>query len=227
MPGFFIPPGALSPGGLLNRAPIPFWGLNKDGKSANQAPLFATDPWDTFWIGASPRRQFPGECVLEPGGVSAIEVVKKKAKGSDNAKWTLVGRDSKEFRITVQLVTPEHWAELQDIKNTFWRIPNKTNNLADAAIPVSHPGLDFVNIYSAVLKAVSPPVEGKLEGAGYVTFTFLEANKQGTKNVTKTADSPPPPEDARKPGSALLAPANAPPPPPEAVAANLSTEGPR
>lgn len=227
MAGFFVPPPAASmPGGILNRAPIPFWGLNKDGKCANQAPLFAADPYDTFWIGASPRRQFPGECVLDPGGLSALEVIKKKGKGTDGARWTLVGRDPKEFRIVVQITTPEQWAELQDIKNTYWRIPNKTNNLSGVALPVSHPGLDFVNVYFAVLKHVSPPVDGKLEGAGYVTFTFLEAPKQGSKNVTKTADSAPPPEDPRKPASAGLAPVNAPPPPPETLTANLGTEGP-
>lgn len=223
MAGFFIPPpAAAQPGGILNRAPIPFWGLNKDGKCANQAPLFAADPWDTFWIGT---RQLPGECTLEPGGIAELEIIKKKGKGTDGARLTLVGRDAKEFRLVVQVVTPEQWAELQDIKNTYWRIPNKTNKLAEAAVNVRHPGLDFLNIYTAVMKGVGPPVEGKLEGAMYVTFTFIEATKSG-RNVTKTVDSPPPPEDPRKPASAALAPANAPPPPPESVVANLSTDGP-
>jgi hypothetical protein len=222
MPGFFVPPPAAAlPGGILNRAPIPFWGLNDQGKSSNTAPLFATDPWDTFKIGT---RQVPGECTLEPGGIAEIEVVKKKSKGSDGARLTLVGRDSKEFRVTVQVITAEQWAELQDVKNTYWRIPNKTNNLADAAIPVSHPGLAFLNIYSAVLKGVGPPVEGKIEGSMSVTFTFLEANQTGKKNVTKTASAPPP-EDPRKPASATLA--NSSPPPPESVKKNVSTKGPR
>lgn len=224
MAGFFIPPPAAAmPGGILNRAPVPFWGLNKDGKCANEGPLFATDPWDTFWIGT---RQVPGECVLEPGGIAQLEVIRKKGKGTDGAKLTLAGLDSKEFRVVVQIATPEQWAELQDVKNTYWRILNKTNPKADAAIAVRHPGLAFLNVYSAVLKGVSPPVEGKLDGAMYVTFTFLQWDKVSNKNVAKTADSAPPPEDARKPASAGLAPTNAPPAPPESLAVNLSTGGP-
>jgi hypothetical protein len=222
MAGFFVPPPAAAlPGGILNRAPVPFWGLNDDGKSSSSAPLFAKDPWDTFKLGT---RQFPGECTLEPSGIAAIEVLKKKGKGTDGARITLVGRDCKEFRVTCQIVTAEQWAELQDVKNTYWRIPNKTNRLADASLPVSHPGLDFLNIYSAVLVAVGPPVEGKIDGSMAVTFTFLEDTKNQNKNVTTTASAPPP-EDPRKPASAALA--NSSPPPPESNPANLRTKGPK
>ncbi len=203
----------------------PFWGLNDAGVSSNQGPKFATDPWDTFWLG---KRQFPGECTLVPGDVSQLEVNTKKGKGQDGARITLAGFESGKFRVDVQIATPEQWEELQDIVDVYWRNPGKTSNLSQVSLSVYHPGLAFVKIYTAVLYGVSPPVDAKLEGAKMVTFSFRWAPYlPQKKNVTKS--SGPPAEAGPKPLASKLPnkPVNEAPPPPESLSSNMSTSGPR
>ena len=208
--------GDLGPAG----GGVPVWGLNDDGFSFNEGPLFATDPWDTFWLGV---RQMPGECKLDQGTVAAVEVNKKKGKGLDGARITITGYDPQKFSLQVQIATSQQWSELQDIIDVYWTIPGKTRNIAQIAISVYHPGLAFLKIYSAVLIGISLPVDGKIEGAKTITFQFHEApNITVKKNVTKTAG--PPAEDKRKPPSANLQ--NKTPDPPSSVAANASTSGP-
>ena len=115
--------GSLSPAG----GGQPFWGLNDAGQSPNQGPLFATDPWDTFWLGT---RQLPGECELQPGQIASIEINKKKGKGLDGARLTITGYDPLQFSVTCQIATPAQWAELQDIVDVYWTIPGKTRNIS-------------------------------------------------------------------------------------------------
>jgi hypothetical protein len=198
----------------------PFWGLNDEGASSNEAPKFATDPWDTFWLGT---RQLPGECVLNAVQVARIEVNKKKGKGLDGARITLAGMDSKEFQVVVQVATPEQWAELQDIRDVYWRSAGKASNVSQVTIPVFHPGLASLDVYTAALIGWSPPADGKIDGVKNVTLTFIEAPYiQKKKNVTKSAG--PPAEDKRKPTAGSLA--NETPEPPSSKASNMSTSGP-
>ena len=200
---------------------VPFWGLNDAGFSSNEGPLYAVDPWDTFWIGTS---QMPGECRLEPGTVAAIEINKKKGKGLHGARITITGYDPREFSVSVQIATQEQWNALQDIVDLYWTIPGKTQNLSQISLSIYHPGLAFLKIYSAVLASISPPTDGKIEGTKVVMFKFQEApNVTVKKNVTKSAGAPA--EDKRKPAAASLA-SNAPPDPPESLPSNMSTSGP-
>jgi hypothetical protein len=198
----------------------PFWGLNDEGASANEAPLFSTDPWDTFFLGA---RQLPGECELQGVQVARIEVNKKKGKGLDGARITLAGYDPREFQVLCQIATPAQWAELEDVVDVYWRIPGKKSTLSQVTITVGHPGLAFLKIYTAVLIGITPPMPGKIDGTKVVTFSFLEAPQvPKKKNVTKSAG--PPAEDHRKPSAAKLG--NAPPPPPSSKPENLGLGGP-
>lgn len=198
----------------------PFWGLNDEGQSSGEGPLFSTDPWDTFFLGA---RQLPGECELQGAQVARIEVNKKKGKGLDGARITLTGYDPREFQVVCQIATPEQWSELQDIVDIYWRIPGKASNLSQVTLTVGHPGLAFLKIYTAVLVGVTPPLPGKIDGTKAVTFSFLEAPQvTKKKNVTKSAG--PPAEDKRKPASTRLG--NETPPPPSSKKSNLGTGGP-
>ena len=176
----------------------PVWGRNDQGESSSDAPLFATDPWDTFWLGT---RQLPGQCEISPGGVAAVEVNVKKGKGTAGARVTLAGYAPKQFQVTCEICTAAQWAELQDIIDVYWTIPNKTSNLSQIAVSVFHPNLAWIKIFSAVLVQVTPLVRGKSgEGFKMTTLTFQEnATPQKNKNVTKSAG--PPAEDPNLPNS--------------------------
>ena len=205
----------LGPGG----GGTPFVGLNDQGQSSNEAPLFFTDPTDTFFLGT---RQLPGECSLQAVQIARIEVNKKKGKGLDGARITLAGYDPREFQVVTQITTPEQQAEIDDVLDVYWRIPGKTSNLSQVALTVGHPRLAALKIYTAVLVGVSF-ADGKLSPSTAATFSFQEAPYiQRKKNVTKSAG--PPAQDPRKPNSSKLA--NAAVEPPSSKAENLSTSGP-
>lgn len=198
----------------------PFWGLNDAGVSSNEAPLFATDPYDTFWLGT---RQLPGECSLMVGDVAQLELNIKKGKGLDGARITVTGMKAGKFQLSCQIVTPEQWAEIQDVRDVYWRSPGKTSNLSQVAISVFHPALASVDVYSAVIDGWSPPQDGKVEGAKNVVISFVwSIYVPKKKNVTKSSAAPA--EDARKPASAKLQ--NETPPAPSSDPANASTGGP-
>lgn len=197
----------------------PFPGLNDQGASSNEAPLFFKDPHDTFYMGT---RRLPGECALEATQVARIEVNKKKGKGTDSARITLAGYDPREFRVTTQITTQAQQVELEDILDVYWRTPGKTSNLSQVAITVSHPKLTALKIHTAVLVGVSI-TDGKLTPSLAAIFSFQEAPYVAQKkNVTKSAG--PPAQDPRKPSAASLA--NETPAPPSSKPENLSTRGP-
>jgi hypothetical protein len=198
----------------------PFVGLNDDGASSNEAPLFFTDPHDTFFLGT---RQLPGECKLQAQQVARIEVNKKKGKGLDGARITLAGYDPREFQVITQITTEDQWDELQDILDVYWRIPGKASTLSQVAISVSHPRLDPLKIHTAVLVGVTLS-DGALTPSIAATFTFQEAPYiVKKKNVTKS--SGPPARDERKAAAAAKL-ANETPEPPSSKASNMSTSGP-
>jgi hypothetical protein len=167
----------------------PLWGLNDQGSSSSDAQLFSTDPWDTFYMGT---RQLPGECELIPGGIAAIELNVKKGKGSNVTRITYAGYAAKKFSITCEICTAAQWAELQDIIDVYWTIPNKVSNLSQIAVSVFHPNLAWIKIFSAVLEDVTPLVRGKSgEGFMMTTLTFQENPPAAAKkNVTKSAGPP-------------------------------------
>jgi hypothetical protein len=200
---------------------VPFWGLNKYGTSENEGPLFADDPWSSFWLGT---RQLPGECSISQSQVARLEVNKKKGKGIDGARITVSGYDPREFSVVCQIATPAQLAELEDIYDVYWVVPGKVRNLTQIAVSVYHPGLAMLKIYAAVLVGISIPVDGKIEGAKNVTFTFQESTLPTVKNVTKSNSAPAPGEDPRKPSSESLQ--NSSPDPPESINDNMSTDGP-
>lgn len=212
----------LGPGG----GGQPFWGLNDDLGSSNEGPKFATDPWDTFWIG---KRQLPGECTLIVGDIVQIEINSKKGKNLDGARLTAAGFESGRFQIACQIATEEQWEEIQDVVDIYWRNPGKSSNLSQIALSVFHPGLAFVKVYTAVLYGVSPPQDAKIENAKNVIFSFRWAPYIPNQKKRKVVSSGPPAEAGPKPLSSTLpsTPTNAPPPPPESVATNVSTSGPK
>jgi hypothetical protein len=166
----------------------PVWGRNDQGESSSDAPLFYTDPWDTFWLG---NRQLPGECELIPSGIAAIQLNVKKGVGSNVNRITYAGYLAKKFSITCEICTAAQWAELQDILDVYWVIPNKSSTLSQLAISVVHPALAPIHIYSAVLESVTPMVRGKSgEGFKMMTFLFQENPPAKKKNVTKSAGPP-------------------------------------
>jgi hypothetical protein len=197
----------------------PMWGLNDQGFSSSDAPLFSTDPWDVFWLGT---RKLPGECDIVPGGVAAVEVNVKKGKGTSGARVTLAGYAPKQFQVTCEICTDDQWAELQDIIDVYWTTPNKASNLTQIAVSVFHPNLAWIKIYSAVLVGVTPLVRGKSgEGFKMTTLTFQENAQPTKKNVTKSAG--PPAEDKGLPDSHQAG--GTPATPPSSVPANASVLG--
>jgi hypothetical protein len=199
----------------------PLWGLNDQGFSSNEGPLFATDPWDTFWLGT---RQLPGVCDVKPGSVARLQIDRKKPKGSDGARLTITGYDPREFQVTCEICTVDQWNELQDIVDVYWTIPGKTRNTAQVAISVYHPNLQWLKIYSAVLAGITPLVPGSIEGAKMTTLTFQENFAPKPKNVTASAGPSSVAEDKRLPPS--TAPQNQTPAPPSSNSANLGLSGP-
>lgn len=199
----------------------PFWGLNDQGDSSSDAPLFSTDPWDTFWLGT---RQLPGECTLIVGDIAQIEINSKKGKGIDGARLTVSGMKSGKFRVSCQIVTAAQWAEIQDVVDVYWRNPGKVSNLSQVSVSVYHPALAFVKCYSAVIAGVTPPQDGKIEGAKNVLFEFVwSIYVAQKKNVTKTAG--PPARDPQKLAAANKI-SNGTPPAPSSKASNMSLSGP-
>jgi hypothetical protein len=208
------------PAAAIGGSGASFWGLNDSGVSPNDAPLFASNPWDTFWING---RRMPGECSLLPGSIARLEVIRKKGKERDGADVTVSGYDPREFSITVQISTPEQWAEYLEVLRDNWPAPGKVRRRV--AVLVAHPNLAALQINTAVLAGVSPMVDGKIDGAKYSTWSFQEQLKSGRRGITKRADAPVPEKGPQPAAARLGRPVNAPPPPPESVAANMSTRG--
>ncbi|HVV50483.1 MAG TPA: hypothetical protein VHO06_12535 [Polyangia bacterium] len=207
---------ALDAGG-----PEPFWGLNADGFSENEGPLYASDPWDTFHVGGY---QLPGECTLIAGDVVRLEINSKKGKGEDIGRITASGWKAGQFQVRCQIATPAQWLELKRIRDLIFRPPGKISG-RPITFTVAHPALAFVHVDIAVLEGIAPPQDGKLEGAKDVMFYFRWSLSDVPKNnVTKSSTPPALPEDPKKPKSSGLQ--NGTPDPPESSAENVSTSGP-
>ncbi|HVZ89642.1 MAG TPA: hypothetical protein VHG72_21955 [Polyangia bacterium] len=211
----------LTPGGGAQ----PFWGLNDVGQSPNQAPLYFTDPWDTFWIGSS---QVPGECTLMPGSAISVEVIKKKSKGGDGARVTLGGNDPKTFSLEIDISTAAQWALLQELEDAYRRRSGKKSTLSQSAVSVFHPDLASpgIGIYVAALVDIQLLKPSKTDGAKIRTWTFqVSVEPPRNKNATQTI-GPPAEEVQRFPASTSSLLQNGTPPPPESDPGNLGTAGP-
>jgi hypothetical protein len=216
MPGFLVvPPQAASPGGLLNPARVPFWGLNDNGDSCNEGPLYALDPWDTFFINDD---QLPGECSVQNVSLAAIEVEKFKGKNQSGASIKFFGYQPGGFDVVSQIATPEQWEVFQQIQDKYWAGPLKPARPPQITVRVRHPDINRLRVYQAVLVGVSLAEDGKIEGAKNFRLKFHE--QVPTKATATKKAGGPVPEDTR-----LIA-SNATPPLPSKNPANMSLNGP-
>src|SRR6185312_11994893 len=101
-------PEQLKPLGIT--APT-LWGLSDhpgpDGvrRSSNTGPLYAADPWDTFFVDDF---QFPGTCELR--GVGAChEFRSKKGVGVAGSQLTVDGYKPQPFEVAVEIATADQF----------------------------------------------------------------------------------------------------------------------
>jgi hypothetical protein len=220
VPGFLVlPPAAASPGGILNPARVPFWGLNDDGVTPNEDLLYYPDPWDTFKINDV---QLPGRCHLQNKSIAELDVEKSKGKNNSGARIRFFGYLPGAFDVVERIVTPEQWDIFQGIQDTFWAGPAKAAKPPQMTVKVSHPDLGRLRVYQAVLVGMPLAEDADMDGAKYFRWQFHE-NVPQRPHKAKVAGGPIP-EDARLPSSQ---PENAKPELPSKNPANLGLDGPK
>lgn len=216
MAGFLVvPPQAFSPGGLLNPARVPFWGLNDAGDSCNEGPLYFSDPWDTFFINDD---QLPAECEVQNVSLAAIEVEKFKGKNQSGASIKFFGYLPGGFDVVCKINTAEQWEVFQQIQGKYWAGPLKTARPPQLTVRVRHPDINRLRVYQAVLVGV--PLAEKGEQEGYKNFRFKFHEQVPTKATAAKKAGGAVPEDPR-----LIA-SNATPALPSANPENASLAGP-
>lgn len=197
MPGpVIIPPQAFSPGGILNAARVPFWGLNDDGQTCNEDPLYYTDPWDTFKINDV---QLPGKCWLENNSIALLDVEKSKGKNNSGARIRFFGYMPGAFDLVERIVTPEQWLIFQETQDKFWAGPAKAARPPQMTVTVAYPDLGRLRVYQAVLVGMPLAEASDLDGAKNFRWKFHEQVAQRPV-VAKVAGGPIP-EDKREIGS--------------------------
>lgn len=185
-------------------AGAPFWG----GASA-EGPTFAEDPWDIVFIGGDP---LPGLCEVK--AMAALEVDKKKTKGSNGVTITIQGLQPQPFEVTVRVWTQDQWDFLQAWIDKFWNEPVnapppftkkkvKTGTDANGApqfrevrtptrkpqvkLEISHPSLSAIGITTCVLLGVPTLDDGSEVGVKICRIRFFDGRLSDKKNATKTA----------------------------------------
>jgi hypothetical protein len=222
MAGFLVlPPSAASPGGILNPSRVPFWGLNDEGFSCNEGPLYEKDPWDTFFINDI---QLPGKCWVANKSIATIDVEKSKGKNSSGARIRFFGYLPGAFDMICRIATPEQWLVFQEVQDRFWAGPLKEARPPQITVKVKYPDINRLRVYQAVLVGVPLAEDSDLEGAKNFRLNFHEQVKQKA-TTTKVAGGAVP-EFAGLPGSSFNPPLNAPPPLPSTNPKNFSLDGP-
>ncbi len=202
--------------------------------SGGTAPLYSSDPWRTGTIAG---KRLPGDVTIADGLVE-IGVDNKKPDGKDGGQIVVKGYRPGPFDIVVEVCTDEQGQLLKSIIDEVWTKPKKKSKVSEVAVDVYHPALEFVNVTpSCVLKGISFPRPGSIEGSKVVTFKCLENVPAGKKNKTKKAGpsvsvvpslrKTPSPNGEAFAGSSHSAPTNATPPKPSTVKKNLGPKGPR
>jgi len=181
---------------------------------------YADHPWDIAYVDGRP---LPGECeVLD--GLTEIGIDNKNPDGKDGSAITVKGYRPGPFIIACTVWTEEQADALQSVIDRVWRRPKKRAKVADVAVSVHHPALEWYGIGSAVLTGMTMPRPGRFDGSKVVHFKFLENVPPGKgKRQTKTAGLPdvvaPLKKDVQRPS-------NAPPVPPSKNRSNLGPGGP-
>lgn len=220
MAGFLVlPPGAAQPGGVLNPARVPFWGLNDEGLSCNEDLLYWPDPWDTFFINDI---QLPGKCRCDNKSIAAIDVEKSKGKNNSGARIRFFGYLPGAFDVICRIATPEQWLVFQEVQDKFWAGPLKEARPPQITVKVKHPDINRLRVYQAVLVGMPLAEDSEVDGAKNFRWQFHEQVKQKAHRA-KVAGGPIP-EDERLPSS--TGPLNGPPAPPSTKPANFSLDGP-
>jgi hypothetical protein len=164
----------------------------------------------------------PGKCWIEGSGISAIEVERKKGKGTSGARISFFGYEPKEFAMLCRIATPEQWQLYQQIEDKFWAGPLKTDRPPQLTVKVSYPDLLRLRVFQAVLIAVPPAETSDVEGAKNFRWKFHEQVKQ-KPHKAKSAAGALPPEDPQLPASSPL---NFTPALPSQTQSNMSLDGP-
>lgn len=150
---------------------IPFWGDGTEEDNDPAAP-YSSHPWDVAVLAGL---KLPGICDSKPTGIAAIEIDKKKAKGSHGAKVTILGYNPGTFDITCEVWTAAQWQVVQDVVRRLWKGSTATAaDEAKASITVYHPGLRLVLVGTAIIVGITPPTKGTFEGSRIITFHMHE-----------------------------------------------------
>lgn len=145
---------------------------------------FCQHPWGLAKIAGF---KVAGICDVRGKSVTGIEIDSAKVKGRDGTRITVQGYKDGEFDIIAKVWVKEQWDSIEHLKEIILVRPQKKAKLADIAMEVHHPALDFVNISQAVLLGISPPEDGPEIGAKLVRFRMREFSPPGKKKVTKKA----------------------------------------
>lgn len=145
---------------------------------------FCQHPWGLAKIAGF---KVAGICEVRGKSVTGIEIDTAKVKGRDGTRITVQGYKDGEFDIIAKVWVLEQWIEIERLKNIILIRPRKKSKLADIAMEIHHPGLEFVNISQAILLGISPPEDGPEVGSKLVRFRMREYSPPGKKNTKKTA----------------------------------------
>jgi hypothetical protein len=198
----------------------PFWGLNDKGKSSSNAPLFWTDPWDTFTASGF---QFTGQCIVTGVG-PCHQYESKKARGSSGSGLTVEGYKPMPFEVMNVIETEDQWDVFCQLRTLLFSKLTAKTPAYKLAINVEHPELHSADIYRAVLLGVSLSSEGPVDGAKTFKWTFHDYFPPTAANQTKSPSTKGPKEFTGLPSS-FQAGGSSVPIPPSSNPANASILG--
>lgn len=139
--------------------------------------VYMSNPWDTVWIGG---RFLPGRCSVkcEP----LVHFDRKKEKGLDGAKLTLLGYVPGPLQIEILIWTAAQWAAYKKaIVEVLWRQPYKDDvsiarimkerhiskgdaKLFASALQIRYPLLRELGVSTVVVEGLSIPEPGPVDG---------------------------------------------------------------
>jgi hypothetical protein len=167
---------ALTPIAALGGS-IEFWG---NGSEEDLDGVIAKHPWDVAYLA---NMALPGICEVKMVSVARVEIDKKKPKGVNYARVTILGYDPGTFDVSCKIWTRDHWTKLQQIVRTIWKGPTAERG-DQASIAVRHPILRLAKVYSAIVVGFTPGVPGPEAGTMVFTFHLHENPRAQNKNVT-------------------------------------------
>lgn len=202
---------------------LPFWDKNTDGYEGD---TYSRDPYELVTLG---EFQLPGRCTVEALPERLFD--RQKVRDRDGAALILRGYLPGPIDLEWTIWTPEQWKKAQVVLSELWP---KAGKLADtqkgktaagsqadvadmAALPISHPMLQVVNVQRVVIRGISVPKPGSIPGSYVINIKCLEYVPTSKKKTDAKAKGVPKPPLADVPNAR-----NAPGNPPSATAGSTT-----